>query len=291
MNKYFPFFFLVSILVACTNNTEQKSATETTLGENDITLERQGKAQTVFQTVPSPMETASIFHQAGANYNGEILNAIQNVGNYSTSSQKAINFGVYGADLSYVNIFDQSQDAMFYMNCVKTLADELGITSAFDSETMERLEENINNRDSLMRLTNDAFWVVDAHLKENGQDNLSALIIIGGWIEGLYIGAKTLNKDNPEEELMRKIAEQKFSLASLMELLSTYENHDVKKLSTRLESLNTLFRKVKETEEDVTVNNTANVATIEGGVTLSYEKEVIIEIVEEIEKIRYEIIQ
>ena len=54
------------------------------------------------------------------------------------------------------------------------MADGLDITSAFDAVTMERIEENMNNRDSLMTIINDAFWVVDAHLKENGQDNLSA---------------------------------------------------------------------------------------------------------------------
>jgi len=290
MNKYLTLFLLLNVLLACTNETDQKLEEDLTETE-DISVERQKKAQNVFQTVPSPMETASIFHQAGANYNAEVLNPIQNVGNYLTSYQRAINFGVYGADLSYVNIFDQSQDAMFYMNCVKTLADDLGITSAFDAETMERLEENINNRDSLMRLTNDAFWDADAYLKENGQDNLSALIVVGGWIEGLYIGAKTLNRDNPEEELMRKIAEQKFSLASLMDLLATYEDEDVKKIALRLENLQSLYAKVEESEEKVVVDNSNKVATIEGGPALTYGKETIFEIVDEIDKIRHEVIQ
>ena len=172
MNKYLIAILLGSVLLACADETNQKVALESTTTEN-IVEERHTKAKNVFQMIPSPMETASVFHQAGANYNAELLNPIQNVGNYSTSYQRAINFGIYGADLSYVNIFDQSQDAMFYMNCVKTLADELGITSAFDAEMMERLEENVNNRDSLMHLTNDAFWDADAYLKENGQDNLS----------------------------------------------------------------------------------------------------------------------
>lgn len=289
MNKYLAILFLLGALGSCSDEIQEKTEVET--ASEDVALERHAKAQAIFQTVPSPIETASIFHKAGANYNGEVLNPIQNVNNYSTNYQKAINFGVYGADLSYVNIFDQSQDAMFYTNCVKKLADELGITSAFDAETMERLEENINNRDSLVRLTNDAFWVVDAHLKENKQENLSVLIVIGGWIEGLYIGAQTLNRKDPEKELMQKIAEQKFSLSSLMGLLSLYENDDIKKITQRLEKLQLSFNKIKEIEGQIVVDKSKNIPIIEGGATLTFENEVIFEIVDEIEKIRYDVIQ
>jgi hypothetical protein len=290
MKKYLAIFFLSSILMACGSDTE--SVEEEVIDEVDeVTPERAAKAQLIFQTVPSPLETASIFHDAGANYNADILNPIQNVEKYSTNTQKALNFGVYGADLSYANIFDQTQESMFYMNCTKKLSDGLGITSAFDAATMERLEEHMNNRDSLMIIINDAFWIADAFLKENDQDNLSALIIVGGWIEGLYIGTQILDKENPDEKLMKKIADQKFSLSNLVELLSTYENNDVKEVAEKLQNLKVIYDNITEEEEEITVDNTEEVATIGGGSTLSFEKGTIFEITEEIEKIRNEIIQ
>jgi hypothetical protein len=257
----------------------------------EVTPERADNARLIFQTVPSPLETASIFQNAGADYNADILNPMENVDDYSTNYQKAINFGIYGADLSYANIFDQTQESMFYMNCTKKLADGLGISNAFDAATMERLEENLNNRDSLMTIINDAFWIADAFLKENGQDNLSALIIIGGWIEGLYIGTQTLDKENPDEGLMKKIAEQKFSLNSLFELISTYEDSEAEKMAGKMGMLKAIYNKVEEVESETTVNSNDGVATIGGGSTLTYEKEIIFEIAAEIEKIRNEIIQ
>ena len=291
MKKQIAIVLFSSVLFACGGDVKKTEPIVEDIEVSEETSERVEKAQMVFQTVPSPLETASIFQNAGANYNADLLNPIENVDNYATNTQKALNFGVYGADLSYANIFEQTQETMFYMNCSKKLADALGVTSAFDAATMERLEENMNNRDSLIIIINDAFWIADAFLKENGQDNLSALIIVGGWVEGLYIGTKTLDHENPDEALMTKIADQKFSLDNLVELLSTYDSEEVKNIAQKLNALKTVYDKISETEGETTVKNNNGVTTIGGGSSLSFEKGTIIEIANEIEKIRNEIIQ
>lgn len=291
MKKQIAIVLFSSVLFACGDDVKKTEPIVEAVEVSEETTERVEKAQLVFQTVPSPLETASIFQNAGANYNADLLNPIENVDNYATNNKKALNFGVYGADLSYANIFEQTQETMFYMNCSKKLADALGVTSAFDAATMERLEENMNNRDSLIIIINDAFWIADAFLKENGQDNLSALIIVGGWVEGLYIGTKTLDHENPDEALMTKIADQKFSLDNLVELLSTYDSEEVKNIAQKLNALKTVYDKISETEGETTVKNNNGVTTIGGGSSLSFEKGTIIEIANEIEKIRNEIIQ
>jgi len=278
--------------MACGGNGSMEDGVIDEIVDNELTPERAEKAQMVFQTIPSPLETASIFQEAGAEYNTDITNPVENVSNYSTNAQKALNFGVYGADLSYANIFDQSQESMFYMNCTKKMSDGLGITSAFDAATMERIEENINNRDSLLTIINDAFWIADAHLKENGQDHLSALIIAGGWIEGLYLGTKSLNLETaPNNNLMQRIADQKYSLNNLMELLITYNNPDVIALEQKMKVLQSVFDKIEEKTTETTVSNTGGISTIEGGNTLVYEASIITEITKEIDKIRNEIIE
>ncbi len=291
MKKYIYLLLAPSLLLACSGNTESTAdSNDQIIGEN-LTPERAAKAQLVFYTVPSPLEIASIFQGAGSTYNPEITNPVENVDKYVTNTQKAINLGVYGADLSYANIFDQTQESMFYMNCSKKMSDGLGITAAFDAATMERMEENVNNRDSLMNIINDAFWLADAYLKENRQENLSALIITGGWIEGLYLGTKVLKKENPDKELMNKIADQKYSLTNLLELLATYNNADVKKLAQQLTPLKIAFDKVEIEENEATVSNQTGVPTIDGGSTLKYETGTILEIAVVIEKIRNGIIQ
>ncbi len=291
MKKYTFIILASSFLMACGGDPEPvEDNTITEAIDEVLTPERAEKAQQVFRTVPSPMETASIFENAGASFNASVLNPVENVNKYSTNVQMAINFGIYGADLSYANIFDQSQASMLYMNCSKKMADGLGVTAAFNGETLERMEKNMNNRDSLMLIINDAFWVADGYLKENGQDNLSALIIAGGWIEGLYLGAQSLNKENPDKELMQKIAEQKHSINNLLALLGTYNDKDVAKMALKLTDIKTAFDKIEEEEAEATVSEEA-VPTIGGGSTLKYEPATILEIAATVKKVRNELIK
>ena len=291
MKKHIYLILIASIIAACGGNSETIETEVTDIVGDEKTPERAEKAQLIFQTLPSPLETASLFQDAGADYNSGITNPVENVSNYSTNTQKALNFGVYGADLSYANIFDQSQESMFYMNCTKKMSDGLDITAAFDAETMERIEENMNNRDSLMTIINDAFWIADAHLKENGQNHLSALIITGGWIEGLYLGTASLNKEEPDDKLMQRIADQKYSLNNLVELLGSYDNSDVSDIAQKMKTLQLVYEKVEETDAEATVTDNEGVATIGGGSTLTYDKGTILEIAGVIEKIRNEIIE
>jgi hypothetical protein len=289
----YPFVFVIA-LYGCggevtTEDNSNESSTNTV--EDSKLAERASKAKKIFYTVPSPYETAIIFERSGVGYNIGFLNPIDNVNNYSTSAKQALNFGVYGADLSYANIFDQSQQCMFYMNCAKKLADGLGITSAFDAETMERIETNMNNRDSLMNIINDSYWLADSYLKENEQDYLSALIISGGWIEGLYLGTATMDKDHPSPDLMRAIADQKYSLDNLIGLIDLYDHPEVEKMKANLQKLKLSFDKIQSSTSATSVSNNEDMATIDGGTTLTYSTEKILEIAETVKSIRNEIIE
>jgi len=294
MKKYCYLFVFAFAAYACGNDTttETHSGDEMTseTGESSSS-ERAAKAKKVFYTVPSPYETALIFERSGVGYNIGVLNPIDNVNNYSTNVKQALNFEVYGTDLSYDNIIDQSQQCMFYMNCAKKLADGLGITSAFDAETMERIETNMNNRDSLMNIINDSYWIADSYLKENQQDYLSALIISGGWIEGLYLGSATLDEDNPNEELMASIADQKYSLDNLIGLIELYDHPEVEKIKVNLKELKLSFDKITVETTETTVSNADDMATLDGGTSLVYDKEIILEIAANVKTIRDEIIE
>jgi len=245
--KYLFILILSSLLIACAGDSVVEEAV---VGDDPIVsglkVERAEKAKEVFHTIPSPIETADLFYVTGTEYKSDETNPAENVNNYTTNGSKALNLGVYGADLSYANVFDQSEQSMIYINCTKKMSDALDISSAFGVETIERIEESMNNRDSLMVIIDDAFWIIDAHLKGNGQDHLSALIMTGGWIEGLYLGTKVLDREQPDEELMKRIATQKVSLLSLMDLLITYDNAEVMAVENEMKALQTAYNKIDE---------------------------------------------
>lgn len=134
------------------------------------------KAKQVFYSLPSPIETAMLMKRAGAKYNEEYLNSIENVSNYTTNKSMSLNLGVYSADLSFASMFDQSQAAIKYLTATKRLAEELGILNAIDKSIIVRMEENINNRDSLMEIISETFMNSNSFLKENDREETAAII-------------------------------------------------------------------------------------------------------------------
>jgi len=192
-------------------------------------------------SIPSPIQTAMMIKQSGANYNKEMLNSAQNSSTYSTSFKKALNLGVYGADLGYVTIYEQTQDAISYLNSVKKIADDLGVSGAFTPETVNRFQKNLGNKDSLLALVSVGYRASDAYLKNNDRSEVSGLILTGGWIESLNFAVSVLKiKDN--EEVKRRIAEQKSSLNSLIKLLNAnYSQPEYAQLVDALQDLSKVF--------------------------------------------------
>ena len=274
---------LAMVIIACgddqtpdSNVVDIDSTEMADTPKNDSTTKaRIKRTQLIFHTIPSPLETSNMFLKAGMNYDPALLNPVENVSNYSTSTSQALNLGVYGADLSCASIFDQTQESMFYLNCSKKLADKLGVSSAFDERTMERFERNINNRDSLMNLINDSYWRTDAYFQEGERENMSALIIAGGWIEGLYLGTQMMETQGINDNIARKIAEQKYSYENLLDLLETFsDDPEVVKIKEGLLKLKPVFDSIKVVEGSTSVTkNEDGSTTIGGGATLKYTNE------------------
>lgn len=196
-------------------------------------------------SIPSPVQTAYMIQSSGASYNKNLLNNSSSYTKYATKTSKSLNLGVYGADLGYVNLYEQTQDGITYLNACKNLADDLGVTGAFDESFQKKFEKNLGNKDSLLTIVSDAYKLIDVYLQNNENNDVGSLILAGGWIESLYF-ATTVYKTNPTEALKKRIAEQKFSLVNLIKLLEVYSNgEDFAELLTSLKDLNDSFDKVE----------------------------------------------
>lgn len=175
-------------------------------------------------SIPSPIQTAILIKQVGANYDKSILNDPKNYSTYSTKFQKALNLGIYGADLGYVTMYEQTQDAIGYLASVRKLADELGVSNAFDLSLVDRFEKNMGNKDTILALVSDAYRASDNYFKNNERDDLGALVLAGGWVESIYF-ATNVAKISKNEEVIKRIGEQKKTIENLIKMLSPYYNN------------------------------------------------------------------
>lgn len=268
MRKHlWPVALLVTaFLTGCGDQPAAQDELNVDAATDSTKAERMAKTRKIFYNIPSPMETAALLKKAGAQYNSKILNDVKNVDRYTAAGQQALNLGVYGADLSYASVFNHTQESMFYTSCSRKLADRLGVTNAFNDSTLELMQSKMNDRDGLLDVISETYWDVDAYLKDNGRDNISALMIAGGWIEGLYI-ATQVSATNDTPELRQRIAEQKHSLTDLVGLIGSYEVEDVRLngVKTDLAALQALYAGVVTPEPGANVTTGADGGVVIGG--------------------------
>lgn len=204
------------------------------------------QAEKIFNALPSPLESAQLIKSAGARFDQNQMNSVNNVNNYVTTKSMALNLGIYTCDLSFASMYEQTQLIIDYMNAAKKMADGLGILDAIPEETINGLEENINNSEYIMDVVSETFMNSNSYLEENGQPAVAAMVLVGGWFEGLYISTQLVDmNDFNGNKLVGRIIDQKLSIDILLKLLeSSKGNPAVDELMAQVNRLKLVFDKI-----------------------------------------------
>lgn len=295
--KIAMFISLTTMLFSCSNETNTEGDDGKTGNAEDLETDfKVFKAKQVIFSVPSPIETAMILKRAGAQYNEEILNKLENANKYSTSKSMALNLGVYSADLSYASLYDQNQTSIKYMAASKKLADKLGILSAIDQSIINRLESNVNNRDSIMEIISETFLNSNSYLKDNNRAQIAAIILAGGWAEGLYISTQLIGITKNNKELIGRVIDQGISLGTMINLLENENkvpNEDITSILKELNEIKAIFDQVKTTAAniEIVVNKGDKITKLAGKTEVSYTKENIDKLVAKVASFRASIVK
>lgn len=258
---------VLAISCKCNRESEQMLQVSQEQGAADSALVSSIESvKQIFYSLPSPLETAMILKRSGATYNEELLNPIENASKYNTTKSMALNLGIYSTDLSYASLFDQTQATIKYMTVSKKMAEGLGILNAIDNSVIERLEENINNRDVILETISETFLNTNSILEEDDRVAVGSIILVGGWIEGLYIATSLVEDINKvDNEMVDRIIDQKLSLQTVLKLLEqSNSNADVRELYSDMLELEKAYNDVKITVSDVKViqDGKSKVATL-----------------------------
>jgi hypothetical protein len=195
-------------------------------------------------SIPSPVEAALFIKNNGSGFREDLLLNPGSTDQYTSSSQKALALGVFGAELGYVSMYEQNDRSISYMGAARKLADDIGMTGAFSENLVRRFSNNIGTPDSLMVLVSEIYKAGDIYLKNNDRNDVAALVLVGGWVESLYITCREAEKGNIA--FKKRIAEQKTSLLRLNELLAMYpENAAIQELKPQLDKLMKDYHAVK----------------------------------------------
>ena len=231
----------------------------------------------IFYQVPTPNELFAVLKSAEVTYNKECLNDVANSEKYITKSSKALNFGVYTADLAYVTSLGNFEDASSLFETVRDLAKELEIENAIDQIIFERLQENLenSNADSLFYLSNETYYSAYTYLEENDRKDVLAMIVVGGWVEGLSI-ILNLEPYSENSEICQRIADQKLTLENLL-IFTSSNKSIIPDIVSQLENINEVFLASNDDEDDYTestnIENEKGVMVFGGGLPSSLSEE------------------
>ena len=169
-------------------------------------------------SIPSPAQTALAMRKAGLKYQKDLTAPLEKGGTLTTKVAQSLALGAYGADLAYVTVHKDGARAMATMQAIEKLGGQLGVTNAFDRTLLDRFKTNMNNEDSLLRLSGTAFRAADQYLKMNQSEDVSALVLAGGWIESLYLTVSDAAALK-DQGMVNRIGEQKSTLDALVQLI------------------------------------------------------------------------
>lgn len=214
------FLAILSLITGC--NTSSSTNEKVIEVEIDSSHAMVRYKNSLFCT-PSPIQLSLFLKKIKYIEDESLVNNPVNVASYTSSIKKALNIGIYGADISYLRLFPNTKDINQYILAIKQLASDLNISDAYNTDLMQKIEENINNNDSLFKYFSLLYRDADQFLKENARIESSTLIIVGGWVESFYILTQVYNK-NRQNELYSFISQQKYALENIIKLMAPYYN-------------------------------------------------------------------
>ena len=242
--KYAFILILSSSIIACQSNTSEVEVKEVS-NENDVVSENDAAPQSEeqendFQFIPpSPIQIGLILEKAGMEYIPNVANPASDVDNYTDKFSQSICFGVYSCDLAYTVLNNQYDEASEYLRCIKNLGSKIGLETVFNSENIiTRFEKNIGNKDSIVDILIYVQENTDAYIDDNGMNDLSVVYFIGAWVEGMYLGVKTLDSET-EKNIGILLSEQMGILEILLGGLehTTEKSDDILELNNSISEL------------------------------------------------------
>jgi hypothetical protein len=193
-------------------------------------------------SLPSPIQIASYLKKNNLPFKQELVHLPGAKSKYVNETKKALNMGVYGADLAYISNFNLGQQNADYVDLVAQLASELGVLDHVDRKIITRLRTGLTSTDSLIRLNADLFQSADKYLKSNDKYDISAYILIGGWIESLHLAADAAKSN---EFLKTRLGEQKYAAESIDRLNKKFTDPAYEPIRKEIELLCAEFAKLE----------------------------------------------
>jgi hypothetical protein len=209
--------------------TDSSAIATTVKDTTPITVNEETKIKFDFAiaNIPSPVESVNEMSHWGVDYDNSILNDPKKASTYKDEFTKAVNLGIYNIDMAYAMVNNKGEDVLKYMKTSLIAADGLGLKGAFDQMVGQRAEQNLSNKDSLLKILDYIFVKSDDYLRTNERVYTASSVFAGSWVEGLTLTCKMAQKvTDPatKAKAYKHLWDQRFYLKNLITLLEDYKD-------------------------------------------------------------------
>lgn len=263
MKKSWILFAGITFLLAsCGSDGDKQQITE---NDQETTTENTDQSFVEFN-IPSPSEQFALIAKMDGVKNFKGLHDPEAADSYGTSAQKALNFGVYTADVAYLTSFNETNKYLTYFGKLEKLGNDIGVAKVFGTQLGELAKKWDGNADSLFRLSDETYNKTFQRLIEIEKGDELSLMLVGGWIESMHLMIGSTKGYGKSPKLEQAIADQKLVAENLLEFLVSYkDNSDVARYSKEIEGILKIYDEMACSSSETKVENANGKLNFSGG--------------------------
>lgn len=285
---------LFMISFACLFSSCKSNKTGEESGEVDSALvgvqENIDFLNDVLYLYPSPGEIIEGFFDADLEYKPGLVNSVENRDSYLGSRSQALNLGIYVTDLAYSAKFGLTGESVDYLEAIYNLSSQVGVSTNVFESLLERARTNISNSDSILNLSNEAFYHMVSFLESSKKENTLAIISVGAYIESLYLVFESKEEYAEDDPVFAQICETVCPFDNLMSRAKQHEDdQNVATIIKYLNAINEAFEQLPMEESETTVTKKDGKLMFGGGTVFTLTAESFTEMKSTIRSIRTEI--
>jgi hypothetical protein len=246
----------LAVLPSCQDRAAKKAQLQK---EKETVNDLQDEIEENVYPLPTSAEVIRMLTDLEIGYTVGITNPTENVKKYFQSPSKAINLGIYGADLSYVTLYNMNQEVLNYLEVIQQLAAELNMSQVYDKTFYDSIKVNFDNRDKLVNLLTNKFNDTYNFLRRNDQQELALLVVGGAWVEGMYLTTHVSEVSYNAPDFAKVLLEQKASFNTYIEITQPYLTYP--SLSDFVQKLNPMKKVYEGLGTSLTEQNILDIKT------------------------------
>jgi hypothetical protein len=225
------------------DSTSFKTAPGKDSSSVDQSVSKQDSVSNISFMLPSPDEILSEIFGDKLIFKSELVNPAKNSDKYLNNKNVALNLGIYITDFAYLNLNDSKSEALDYFKIIRAMSQKVNIYGLFNEKIINRLENNLTNKDSLNVISKEVYYNMLSILESSRRNNIYALIASGALIESLYLSTMIVTNYSDYQVVAKKIFEQKYVLTNFYDFASQYSRDpDVKSILVQIDNLKNILK-------------------------------------------------